>query len=227
MPTRSTVGLPLFVYLALATTTRAAGPDEDLHAAARAGDLAAVKAAVEKGADVNTRTEYGATALSYACDRGHVEVVRFLIERGANVNRADTFYQSTPLTWAAFNGHSEVVKLLLEHGALGANDVLTLAVSQGDADLVQAVIDGGKPDASALSTALVVATQGESAAIVALLQKAGTCCLLTPLSSQNASTSNVPVAFCHRSNSFSLNFQSWVSSTLATAAASAAVVFAR
>ena len=61
---------------------------EELWAATRAGDAARVTAALDKGADVNAKTRYGATALTFAADRGHVEIVKLLIARGADVNVA-------------------------------------------------------------------------------------------------------------------------------------------
>src|SRR5215216_1981010 len=91
--------------------------NEEFFAAARRGDAAALKAFLDKGVDVNSKTRYGATALSYACDKGHVEVVRLLIERGADVNVRDTFYGEVPLGWAAGKGHVEIIKLLLDKGA--------------------------------------------------------------------------------------------------------------
>ena len=72
-----------------------------LMAAARKGDAAAVAKLLDAGVDPNARTEYGATALHYAADKGHVEVVKVLIARKANVNAKDTFYSATPLTWAS------------------------------------------------------------------------------------------------------------------------------
>ena len=62
------------------------GRAEALWEAARKGDAAAVKTLLDAGVDVNTPFRYGATALSYACDRGHLEVVRVLLERGADAN---------------------------------------------------------------------------------------------------------------------------------------------
>ena len=52
--------------------------NEELWAAARAGDTAKVTAALDKGADVNAKTRYGATALTFAADKGHLEVVKLL-----------------------------------------------------------------------------------------------------------------------------------------------------
>ena len=47
---------------------------------------------------------------------GHVEVVRFLVERGADINKANNVGQ-TPLMIAVRHGHSEIVEILLKYGA--------------------------------------------------------------------------------------------------------------
>ena len=78
--------------LLLAPAAWAQEANEEFFAAARRGDVAAVKALLDKGVDVNAKTHYGATALSYACDKGHTEVVRLLLDRGADPNSKDTFY---------------------------------------------------------------------------------------------------------------------------------------
>src|ERR1044071_4184750 len=115
--------------------------NEEFFAAARKGDVAAVKAFLDKGVDVNAKTQYGATALSYACDKGHIEVVKLLIERGADVNMKDTFYGEVPLGWALVKGHTEIIKLLLERGAQGKERALMTGADAGNAELVKAVLD--------------------------------------------------------------------------------------
>lgn len=73
-------------------------------------------AAVLPQADVNARNEHGMTALMRASRRGHVQMVRMLLECGAdsNVTRNDNF---TALSLAAFFGHAESVEMLMRHGA--------------------------------------------------------------------------------------------------------------
>lgn len=51
-----------------------------------------------------------------ACNRGHIQAVRVLLNHGANVN-ASANCGTTPLIDAASNGHNTIVKLLLDHGA--------------------------------------------------------------------------------------------------------------
>ena len=53
-------------------------------AAARTGNVDALKVLVEKGADVNAKeTLRGTTPLMWAADEGHATAIQFLIEHGA------------------------------------------------------------------------------------------------------------------------------------------------
>src|SRR5689334_3491830 len=72
--------------------------------------------AVLSRADVNARNEHGMTALMRAAYHGRVQLVRVLLEHGAdpNVTRNDNF---TALSLAAFFGHAEIVDTLMQHGA--------------------------------------------------------------------------------------------------------------
>ena len=82
-----------------------------------AGDLSAIKNALDGGVDLNAQDpQFGSTPLSWAALMGHTEVVALLLEQGADVN-AQNRDGATPLHSAAFLGRTETVKLLLEKGA--------------------------------------------------------------------------------------------------------------
>jgi uncharacterized protein len=68
-------------------------------------------------ADVNAREQrYGDTALMWAAVAGHIDVVRLLIEAGADVRAVDD-EGVTALHLARANGHTEVAAALLAAGA--------------------------------------------------------------------------------------------------------------
>ena len=58
------------------------------------------------------RIDDGFTALIFASGKGHLEIVRELCERGANVNAARTNDGITALMWASQEGQLEVVREL-------------------------------------------------------------------------------------------------------------------
>lgn len=49
---------------------------------------------IDRQADVNAHENYHISPLHWACGRGHVEIARMLIARGAKVNVGDKVYFS-------------------------------------------------------------------------------------------------------------------------------------
>ena len=88
-----------------------------LQVAAEAGDLAAVKACLEKGAGVDDVLHpKDRTALLWASDRGHLAVVRCLLAHGAHVDASDKRHR-TPLFYATRQRHFAIVQALMDAGA--------------------------------------------------------------------------------------------------------------
>ena len=172
--------ITLTALLTLALAGLAAAQDakqalnEQLYEAVRKGDAAEVKALLDKGADVNAKFRYGATALFKAAERGHTEVVKLLIERGADVTVKDTFYGSTAMGWALQKGHTGAIRAILAKSADEAGDVLLTGVRGSNAELVTVALETGKVPAGTLTAALAAASSDEKKApIVELLKKAG------------------------------------------------------
>ena len=62
-----------------------------LKIAAVRGDVAAIEALVQAGADLNALNEHGCTALHHAVAQGHYSAASRLIELGALLNIRDQF----------------------------------------------------------------------------------------------------------------------------------------
>ena len=148
--------VPLMVVGTLAQTP--AGADaEALFEAARTGDRARVAALLDQGVDVNARSRYGVTAAGFAADKGHLEVVRLLVEQGADLDVTDSFYGSRPIDFALRGGHPEVVLFLLSRGSKGAAGALMAGIRAGDQRLVEAALATNEPDGVALAAASALA----------------------------------------------------------------------
>ena len=89
-----------------------------LHRAAQFGRHDLADLLLRHGADVNARAHNGiaSTPLLCAVIGQHLDLVKYLIARGADVNLA-TSEGATPLHKAAIGGDCRIVQLLLTHGA--------------------------------------------------------------------------------------------------------------
>ena len=131
----------------LLATTAFADP---IHDAAWDGNLAGVQAELDKGVDVNVKTDDGweRTPLHLATWTGHKRVAELLIDKGAFLDAKDRWGR-TPLHIATNKGHKEVVELLVTKGAdVNAKEEdgwtpLFRAVGQGHKEIVELLIAKG------------------------------------------------------------------------------------
>lgn len=103
-----------------------------LHHAAHNGCLTLVKALLNKGSNLETRSDCNATPLFYACCAQQEHIVCYLLHAGAQVNTQNT-NSITPLMKAAFLGNKTITKMLLEYGAqtdLYDNDIYNTALHE-------------------------------------------------------------------------------------------------
>ncbi|HLK59930.1 MAG TPA: ankyrin repeat domain-containing protein, partial [Chthonomonadaceae bacterium] len=142
--------------------------DQALFRAVEKGDIQAVQERLRKGADVNTRlgqlgkgytrlfdpywmnpAEMSAwTPLMAAVNRGFAEIVRILLESGADIEAAEP-NGLTALCHAARAGQLEIARLLLQWGAntfarrFDGHTLLHLATSHGHNGMMELLLDHG------------------------------------------------------------------------------------
>jgi ankyrin repeat protein len=116
-------------------------------AAAGRGDLESVRQLVDDNpAWIHTVGSHGRTMLWEAAYRGRLEVVRFLLERGADINLPGCYHiqhrlEITPYCVARYEGRDLVADYLLQQGA--TIDIHTAAYL-GDYDTVRSHLDNDR-----------------------------------------------------------------------------------
>jgi ankyrin repeat protein len=142
-----------------------------LIAAHRPSSTAVVRMLMSKGADPHVRDALGGSALMMAAETGNVELMRLLVDNGADVNAAAAALYGfprfgrvpeglanlpagatglTPLIIAAENGHAEAVRYLLAKGAdpkrrttVFQGDALLAAAGRRDPELARLLLEAG------------------------------------------------------------------------------------
>jgi ankyrin repeat protein len=149
--------------------------------AAKSGDRAALRALIQKKADVNQPDADGATALHWAAYHDDLESVDLLITAGANVNAANDL-GATPLWNASTNAAVPVAKRLLEAGAnpnltlIAGESPLMAAARAGKAGVVELLLAKGanrNPRGTRGQTALMWAVSQRHPAVVKALLASG------------------------------------------------------
>lgn len=137
---------------------RARGAYCDICTAAHIGDLERVRELLDEDASlVNRPSDYvtyyacSGTPLRNAAGGGHMEIVKLLLDRGADPNLPEEGIapQGHALYSAVYNGHYEIARLLLERGAYASPavessaDALSIAIRNGDPKMIELLCSYG------------------------------------------------------------------------------------
>ncbi len=117
--------------------------------AARGCHLTVEKLLCDHGAEINSSTSGGDTALLLASDESHLPSIRYLIRRGANPSVCDEVDKNTPLSLALEESRFDIAEYLIKKGAkVNSEDQyydtpLHYAAKNGSPRLVSLLINQG------------------------------------------------------------------------------------
>ena len=153
-----------------------------IHEAAMNGDLATVKKLLEQNpALLEARDDdEGVTPLAYAAGFGHMEVLEFLVARGANVNARDPRGLSA-LHLTVYTGQMQSLRFLLDKGAdtraSGPSGMSPLHFAVKESPEIAGLLIQRKADVGARddygNTALILAARAGVQDVVRLLVESG------------------------------------------------------
>lgn len=120
--------------------------------AAKRGDTLELFRLSSGGFDVNHADYDGRTPLHLAAVNGQDKAVRFILDKGGDVNAVDAFFR-TPLAETVSAGHMTTAKILQEFGGQlrleNESTLLCRLASQGNAEQIRRLLlFGANPDAA-------------------------------------------------------------------------------
>ena len=129
--------------------------------------------------------DYMGSLLHYAAEWGSLEIVQFLVESGAEVNRLGGTFDCPAITYAAYEGKLDIVRYLVASGSKldtshALRNPLLNAAKEGHYEVVEYLLSAGiDPHATyripsgALINALTDAHRGDNERVIELLKAHG------------------------------------------------------
>lgn len=134
-------------YLDIAGILKQVQLDRKLLTIVESGGFNEAKGLIAQGANIDTNDKNGNTLLYSAAEIGDLNLVKLLLDNGANIEAKNGEYQATPLHGAVENYRIDVVKLLLNRGAnVNAEDKdnwtpLHYGADTNSPDIVKVLVD--------------------------------------------------------------------------------------
>ena len=123
-------------------------PIKEIRDAIKRGNLEKVKELINSYDGIlNVMTPFG-TLLHIAATHGKIEIVKYLIECGFDINTKDTDFSAGAIVDAASNGHIEIAEYLLNNGAdmdisESKRNPLFAAIYGGHKNIVELLVNKG------------------------------------------------------------------------------------
>jgi ankyrin repeat protein len=154
-----------------------------LHFAAHLGLVSGTSVLLSHGALTNARDDRNNTPLIIAIELDQPEIVKLLLQNGANIHSVCGFKETTALHAAAANGFPTLISFFLEQGAIidmpsGRGTALQLSCRIGSFKCSSILLEkGGNPNARSEDAVgeppIISAVRNDSAELVDLLVKYG------------------------------------------------------
>ena len=144
------------VQLSMVIKSLGLSPQEMVWHYVKQGIIIGVKFALKQEAtDINVGDDRGKTLLMVAAENGQVELVKLLVDRGANKRKKERYSDMTAMEYAAIKGHLKVLKLLIDRNTERniKDKLLFLASRHGQNAVVKFLIElGADKDSQDVST---------------------------------------------------------------------------
>jgi ankyrin repeat protein len=150
-----------------------------LTAAATAGDRVCVKLLLKHKICVNSNRDGFDTALGCAAENGHIQIMKDLLDAGADVDCREFQYRpQDAMVKAIIGGHTSAVKLLARHGAdltrLEDPSFLMLAIKSRSLEMVACLLELGLLPESDPDALMAACSIGDAGIVLSLFSAGAT-----------------------------------------------------